>query len=65
MFLSEAELAELTGYIRPSKQIQWLKREGFSFRVSADGHPRVLQSHILQLMGGERKTSPNFSAMRG
>lgn len=40
MFLTDAQIAELTGFIRPRKQIEWLQREGFEFRVAADGHPQ-------------------------
>lgn len=51
MFLTQDELQELTAFKIPSKQIQWLKAEGFLFRVAADGHPRVLRSAVEELMG--------------
>lgn len=69
MFLTNDQLAELTGFVRPSKQAEWLRREGFEFRVAADGHPRVLEAHVMKLMGvsdtvGKRKTSPDFTSLR-
>lgn len=69
MFLTEDQLSELTGFIRPSKQIEWLQREGFEFRVAADGHPRVLRDHVFRLMGvtdiaAKRKTAPDFTSVR-
>lgn len=69
MFLDDSDLRSLTGFIRPSKQIEWLRREGFTFRIAADGHPRVLRQHVLALMGitdiaTRRKTSPDFTALR-
>jgi len=69
MFLTTDQLAELTGFIRPSKQIEWLRREGFEFRIAADGHPRVLRDHVFRLMGvsdiaTKRKSSPDFTSLR-
>lgn len=69
LLLTEIELHKLTGYRRPSKQIEWLRREGFEFRVAADGHPRVLREHAMRQMGvtdiaTRRRTSPDFSALR-
>lgn len=51
MLLDHADLRSLTGFIRPSKQIEWLQREGFTFRIAADGHSRVDRSHYLKMMG--------------
>lgn len=69
MLLTPADLRELTGFSRPSKQIEWLRREGFTFRVAADGHPRVDRAHYLKLMGvtdldARRRSAPDFSALR-
>lgn len=69
LLLSEADLQALTGYARPGKQIDWLRREGFTFRVGADGHPRVDRAHYLKMMGvtdlaARRRTAPDFSALR-
>lgn len=69
VFLTGDELRDLTGFVKPSKQIQWLKQEGFEFRIAADGHPRLLRAHVFRLMGvvdsvARRRTTPDFSAMK-
>ena len=46
LFLSDAELAKLTGRRLKSKQIEWLRAEGMPFRVSATGHPVVTRSTV-------------------
>lgn len=40
-FLTDAQLARLTGRKTKSRQIQWLRKEGLPFRVNATGHPVV------------------------
>jgi hypothetical protein len=69
MLLTPDDLRDLTGFIRPSKQIEWLQREGFMYRVAADGHPRVDREHYLKMMGvadmaSKRRTAPDFSTLR-
>lgn len=62
MFLTRNQVVELTGYRRPSKQINQLRSMGLRFFVAADGHPRVPESAI----NGERKENrrgPDFSAL--
>lgn len=69
MILTQHELVELTGYLQPGKQNEWLRLQGFTFRVAADGRPRVDRSHYLKLMGGgsnesmRTKTQPNFCSL--
>jgi len=68
LFLNAQELHELTGYKKPGRQIVWLRSQGFTFRISADGHPRVDRSHYLKLMGGmvesqHIKTEPDFRGL--
>lgn len=68
LFLTAEELRDLTGYQKPGRQIAWLRAQGFTFRIAADGHPRVDRSHYLKLMGGmieakHKKTEPNFSGL--
>ena len=58
MFLSRAELKELTGFVYPSKQIEWLRAERFLFRVAADGHPRVLRAAVFDLLGAQMIERP-------
>ena len=40
-FLEPDELVKLTGRPQKSRQIEWLRKEGIAFRVSATGHPVV------------------------
>ena len=40
-FLTPAELEQLTGYVKPSKQIEWLRRHGVPHFVNAAGRPVV------------------------
>jgi hypothetical protein len=34
--------------------IEWLRGEGFTFRVDRNGYPVVLAEHVTELMGGRR-----------
>lgn len=66
--LTAVELEELTGCKYSSRQIEWLRSNGFQFRVAATGAPRVDRSHYLKMMGGtseapRQKTAPDYSAM--
>ncbi len=44
MHLTQAELADLTDRALPSKQIEWLRRNGWKFAVSAAGKPKVARA---------------------
>jgi hypothetical protein len=44
--LTDFELKKLTGRPQKSRQIEWLKKEGIPFRVSATGHPVVTWSAV-------------------
>ena len=60
--LTPNDVKALTGYVRPSKQIAWLKRYGVRFFVAADGHPRVLKCD-LERPKDQRLTGPDFNAL--
>lgn len=45
--LSRDEVYRMTKYRRPSRQIEWLRDNGYKFYIAADGHPSVL-SHKPQ-----------------
>lgn len=51
MFLSPTEIASLTGYKQPARQIRWLAACGWKFEVGADGLPKVLRAHADARMG--------------
>ena len=46
--LSAADTARLTGYVKPSKQVEWLKRNGFQegvhYFLNAAGYPIVWET---------------------
>lgn len=67
MFLSIAELVSLTGYKRRSCIVRWLQANGFSFRIGADGYPRVLEEHVRMLLCGvpaKPRNQPNLAALK-
>ena len=61
--LSRQEVSDLTGYVRPSKQIDWLKKQGVRFMVAADGYPRVLRRE-LESPENQPTRKPNLEALR-
>jgi hypothetical protein len=67
MFLTTGELAELTGYRRPSAQIRWLRAHGWRFIVNAQRRPIIDRGFYERRMLGENSTServePNFEAL--
>lgn len=62
MFLNREEVAELTGYRKPSAQIKWLQVQQFGFAVGGDGHPKVLRQVVINRLGGQiaQKKSPEL-----
>lgn len=56
MFLTPKEVADLTGYQKPSAQMRWLTAEKFGFVVGGDGHPKVLRDVVLSRLGAVRST---------
>ncbi len=50
MFLSPAQLVELTDRKRISGQIEWLTARGWPFEVSAVGRPKVLVAEMERRM---------------
>lgn len=70
MFLTADELAELTGRVRWSAQIRWLREKRWAFTVRADGRPVVARQEAeRQLVTGAGKPKavvyePNFAAGR-
>ncbi len=55
MFLTRNQLITLTSYKQPSRQIHWLTQHHYAFDVAADGHPRLLTSHVVNVLGGASK----------
>ena len=50
MFLSDAELKELTGYKRGAEQCAWLTDNGWIFVKDAHGKPRVAVEYFRNMM---------------
>ena len=46
LFLSSAELKELTGYAIKAKQISQLRTMGIAFRINGSGRPVVTRSAV-------------------
>lgn len=68
MFLTDAELEELTGYKRAGEQTTWMQQNGFVFRVGGDGKLKVLRDHVASVMCGAQraqrvKRQPDFSVL--
>jgi len=51
MFLTEEEVAELTGYKRPTDQVRWLREEKFGFVIDGNGRAKVLREVVLARLG--------------
>ena len=62
LFLTRAELKDLTGYDFKSKQITHLRDHGIPHFISATGNPRVSRS-ILSGPSKERRSKPNLSGL--
>ncbi|MCK9201721.1 MAG: DUF4224 domain-containing protein [Gallionella sp.] len=69
MFLTQAELAELTERKRKGEQIAWLKSNGYHYAIGANGHARVLREHVQAKLCGTiaaaapAAAEPNWAAM--
>lgn len=50
-FLTREEMIELTDRQLPSKQIEWLKKNGWKHAVSAAGLPKVSREYFGFKMG--------------
>ncbi len=50
-FLTDSEIAQLTGLKRKTAQVNWLRQSGIPFRVNAAGRPVICRS---ALDGGNR-----------
>lgn len=52
LFLTDAEMQELTRRQKASAQIRWLNDRRWIYELDADGRPRVLRAHAMRKMGG-------------
>ena len=58
MFLTEAELQTLSGKVKPSAQVRWLKAEKIAHIIGGDGKPKVLRDLVVARLGGGAQTRP-------
>lgn len=67
MFLTDKELRQLTGFIRRTQQIEWLRTNGWRFTVNALGVPVVANAEASRkLVGGtQRSQEPNWNQING
>ena len=67
MFLTDQEKKALTGYVRPSAQVRWLRRHGYKFTMNGLGEPVVAVAETNRHLVGHRasRIEPNFEALHG
>lgn len=65
MFLTTDELHTLTGRLRPSAQVRWLRQHGYRHTVNALGAPVVAIAEANRKLVGGAKTNqePNWEAL--
>lgn len=66
LFLTRAQLCELTGYLQKCRQVRWLQAHGIPHYVRRDGHP-VVAASVLQEGAASRSqppAQPDFAALR-
>lgn len=66
--LSDEDIVVLTGYVRASAQVRWLRRHGWRFSVNALGHPVIATAEWSRKMIGGSSTQqlePNWNALNG
>ncbi|MDX7988640.1 DUF4224 domain-containing protein [Xenorhabdus sp. 12] len=67
--ISDADIAEITGYIIPSKQCEVLKEAGIFFITRRDGRPRTTWDHFNNPLAQRFRNyapepqEPNFGAL--
>lgn len=65
MFLTAAELIDLTGYQSPAWQSRWLDRQGFAYKRAANGRIVLSRAYVESRMAGQQaKPQLNFDALK-
>jgi hypothetical protein len=68
MLVTPEELQRLTGYVRSSAQIRWLRQNGWRFTVNGLNEPVVAVAEFERRLVGSGATTktqePNFDALR-
>lgn len=72
LFLSAAEVVELTGRKLSTSQCRWLSDAGYPFALNANRHPKVARAYVLARLGATHQLNdvptlvvprPNFAAL--
>ena len=69
IYLTIEELKEITGRVKASAQFRWLRSQGFTVLLRADGRPLVSRNHFEAMMGGQHYQTkaevyePDFSSL--
>jgi uncharacterized protein DUF4224 len=69
-YLTDEELFELTGRRQPTRQVEWLARNGWLFAVTDLGKPRVARAYWAKRLAdntvaaGSGRVEPDFAALR-
>lgn len=60
IFLDDDDVAQLTGYTKKSKQVEWLDRRCWKFEISRLGKVRVLRKYAEMKLGmpANNETAP-------
>lgn len=61
MFLTAAELCELTGYVYCSRQIEWLRQHNWKFEVTAQNRPKVARGYFDLRLGASKDATVSVS----
>lgn len=68
IYLTSDEVREITGRVKASAQIRFLRSQGFTVIPRADGTPLISRTHFEVMMGGSHYSSkpqnfePDFSS---
>jgi hypothetical protein len=69
LFLTTDEVATLTGYKTPAKQVDWLCTKGWRFEINGNRKPIVARKYAEKMLGcgvpEESTYRPNFTALQG
>lgn len=69
IFLDDDDVAQLTGYSKKSKQVEWLDRRCWMFEISRLGKVKVLRKYAEMKLGmpidnsQAKSTEPDFTSI--
>ena len=68
LFLVPDEVAVLTGFRTPMRQVEWLRAKGWRFELNGNRKPIIARRYAEKMLGcgveDEQRPRPNFSALR-